>query len=138
RGGFSANSRSQIIRSSAREKRSRCSMFVFSFWWWSMVVSLSIVRLRRRWCCFGPSAPIDPRSEAGPDLSTSSCSLFSRLALARGTLGLDAVDPLLPGLLGHERKSELLAHHAGKEAADRVWLPPGGLHDGADGGALCS
>jgi hypothetical protein len=44
----------------------------------------------------------------------------------------DAVDPLLPGFLGHQRQAELLAHHGGKEAADRVLLPARYLYNGGD------
>src|SRR5205085_12441405 len=52
--------------------------------------------------------------------------LATRLALAlrRGFPGDDAIDPLLAALLGHERQAELVAHHPGKEAADRVGLQP--------------
>jgi hypothetical protein len=40
------------------------------------------------------------------------------LDLARGILDRDAVDPLGAGLLGHERKAELLAHHACEESTN--------------------
>jgi hypothetical protein len=59
-----------------------------------------------------------------------------QLALARGIFDHDPVNPLGAGLLGHERQAEPLAHHAGKEAANRVLLPAGRFHDGRDGRAL--
>src|SRR4051812_30127169 len=64
--------------------------------------------------------------------------LATRLALALrgGFAGDDAIDPLLAGLLGRERQAELVAHHTGKEAAHRVRLPPGRLHDRSNGCSL--
>src|SRR5438874_2092930 len=64
-------------------------------------------------------------------------------ALAVGILGLgfrfgglprnDAIDAIAVGLLGFERETELLAHHAGEKAAHRVLLPAGPFHDRGDG-----
>src|SRR5450759_3108085 len=48
----------------------------------------------------------------------------------------DAIDSLRASFFGHERQAEPLAHHACEEAADRVLLPIGRLHDGHDGCAL--
>ena len=48
----------------------------------------------------------------------------------------DAVDPLVADLLGGQFKPELLDHDAGEEAAHRMLLPAGRLHDGRDGRAL--
>src|SRR6516165_2685415 len=47
----------------------------------------------------------------------------------------DLVDPAAVDLLRGERELEALAHHPGKKAADRMWLPSGGFHDGGDRGA---
>ena len=58
------------------------------------------------------------------------------LPLRGGFFDQDAVDPLRAGFLGHQPQAEPLAQHAGKEAADRVLLPAGRLHDGRDGRAL--
>src|SRR6202162_3196168 len=60
------------------------------------------------------------------------------LALRRGILGHNAVHPVATILLGHERQAELVAHHRGKEAADRVGLPSCRLHDGGYGCALAA
>ena len=51
---------------------------------------------------------------------------FGRLA------GLHAINAFGPGLLRYQCQAELLAHHASKEATDRVRLPTGRLHDGSD------
>jgi hypothetical protein len=42
------------------------------------------------------------------------------------------IDAVTVGLLGAQLQAELLAHHARKEAADRVLLPAGCLHDSGD------
>src|SRR6266446_6733988 len=85
----------------------------------------------------GRSRPRSPRDRTIGE-SYRSRRLATRLALAlrRGFPGDDAIDPLLAGLLGHERQAELVAHDPGKEAADRVRLPAGCLHDRRDGCAL--
>src|SRR5262249_10580937 len=46
--------------------------------------------------------------------------------------GRHTIDAVTVGLLGEQRQAKLLAHHACKEAADRVLLPAGCLHDGSD------
>src|SRR5712671_2368186 len=68
--------------------------------------------------------------------SCGSSGLASGLALARLGLAADAIDARVAGLLGYQRQAELLAHHAGEEAAHRVLLPAGRLHDGRDGRTL--
>src|ERR1700756_1328684 len=81
-----------------------------------------------------------PRSSCGPTIGPA-CRL-ARLAtgfaltLRRAILGHDAIDPPPPGLLRYQRQAEPLAHHRGQEAADRVRLPAGRLHDHCDGYAL--
>src|SRR5262249_30258828 len=45
-----------------------------------------------------------------------------------GLAGADAIDPVTVNLLRAQIKAELLAHHPGEEAADRVLLPIGGAH----------
>ena len=50
----------------------------------------------------------------------------------------DAIDPVPIDFLGTQIKAELLAHHAGKEAADRVLLPMGRPHDGSNRRSLRS
>src|SRR5712671_2787739 len=83
----------------------------------------------------GRSRPRSPRDRmiAG---SCGSSGLASGLALARLGLAADAIDARVAGLLGYQRQAELLAHHAGEEAAHRVLLPAGRLHDGRDGRTL--
>src|ERR1700678_2742996 len=58
------------------------------------------------------------------------------LPLRRGLPGHDAVNPVTTILFGHQRQAELFAYHPGKEAADRVGLPAGCLHDRRDGCTL--
>ena len=53
----------------------------------------------------------------------------SRLSFA----GDDAVAALVATLLGDERQTELLSHHAGQEATDRMWLPSRRLRDRHEG-----
>lgn len=48
----------------------------------------------------------------------------------------DAVDPIAFALFGFQRQAELLADHPGQEAADRMLLPLGDLHDLGDGRAM--
>src|SRR6266478_2288728 len=66
----------------------------------------------------------------------SSGRLASALALVGRVLELDAVHPLGAGLLRHQRKAELLAHHARKEPAHRVRLPTRCFDDCGDSAAL--
>ena len=65
-----------------------------------------------------------------PVARRSSTLRFGRLA------GGHTINAFAVGLLRYQRQAELLAHHAGKEAADRVLLPAGRLHDGGDRCAL--
>src|SRR4051812_36547010 len=85
----------------------------------------------------GRSRPRSPRDRTNGEPCRSR-RLATRLALALrgGFAGDDAIDPLLAGLLGHERQAELVAHHTGKEAAHRVRLPAGNLHDRSNGCSL--
>ena len=46
--------------------------------------------------------------------------------------GRHTINAFAVGLLRYQRQAELLAHDTGKEAADRVLLPAGRLHDGGD------
>src|SRR5258705_8562790 len=48
----------------------------------------------------------------------------------------DPIDALIVYLLGNEIEVELLLDHACEEAADRMLLPVGRLHDRSDRGAL--
>ena len=50
----------------------------------------------------------------------------------------DAIDPVPVDFLRAQIKAELLAHHAGKEASDRVLLPMGRPHDGGNRRSLRS
>ena len=53
-----------------------------------------------------------------------------------GCAGRHTINAFAVGLLRDQRQAELLAHHARKEAADRVLLPARRLHDGGDRCAL--
>src|SRR5438552_1260495 len=75
-----------------------------------------------------------PRSPAGQ--STAAPWLGSPevdvLGFCLGGLADDAVDSSAVGLLRSQRQPELPTHHAGQEAADRMLLPAGRLHDCGD------
>src|SRR5579863_5327914 len=53
----------------------------------------------------------------------------------RGFAGDDAVEALVAALLGDERQAVLLTYDPGQEAAHRVRLPTGRLHDRRDAGS---
>src|SRR6266852_1771059 len=85
----------------------------------------------------GRSRPRSPRGRTiGEPCRSRRLATRLAFALRRGILGHNAIDPLLAGLLGHKRQAELVAHDPGKEAADRVGLPAGCLHDRRDGCSL--
>ncbi len=68
--------------------------------------------------------PAMARRPVGPESSVR--LRFGRLS------GGHTINAFAVGLLRCQRQAELLAHHTGKEAADRVLLPAGRLHDGGD------
>ena len=77
---------------------------------------------------------------AGPDVPGCRRRCRRRRWLGDGRRGLRSgrlpgshtIDAFAVGLLGRQRQAELLAHNTGKEAAHRVLLPTGRLHDGGD------
>ncbi len=80
------------------------------------------------WRSVAASCPIHPSH--APLLGGRLCG---DLRLRFGRLsGRHAINALSPGLLRYQCQAELLAHHTRKEAADRVLLPAGRLHDGGD------
>src|SRR6266478_454024 len=100
-GGLSPSSRSHSARSPARDSFSSISRSMFTIGWLSMVGDLSMARRYRR-----EGAPDHAErlivSRSGARQSYWSCRLAGRLAFARDIFGHDAIDPLHPGLLGHE------------------------------------
>jgi len=53
-----------------------------------------------------------------------------------GVFGDDPVEAVTIDLLAFERQTELFADHPGKEAANRMLLPAGCLHDRRDSRAI--
>src|SRR5882757_2838000 len=105
-------------------------------WAASRRTSSASVRAARRGRTSGyaRSRPRSPagRSPAAPSLGGRTVVIFT-LGFRFGRLARnDAIDSHALGLLGFEHEAELLAHHRCEEAAHRVLLPAGRLHDRGD------
>src|SRR6478672_5829124 len=120
RGALPPNSFSQSTRSSARDNCRKLSISISPLRWLSIEPPLmDAASLLTRVC----AERRDRSGDRALGRGAQSRCLASALALARGILHSDAVDPLAASLLRHQREAELLAHHAREEPAHRVGLP---------------